>query len=75
MAGIPLDIGNHDYVGFFGQVNVAEIKNLNIKGEFISGRNYVGFLIGEAKGKVTIHNVHRYDLNLSGMKIFFNIQK
>ena len=53
-----LSMTNYDYVGFFGQTFTAEIKNLNLNGTYIDGRNFVGGLIGEAIGKTTIDNVH-----------------
>ncbi|NLK38751.1 MAG: hypothetical protein GX303_00695 [Clostridiales bacterium] len=36
------------YVGFFGNVSNAVIRNLNIKESFIEGKKYVGILIGIA---------------------------
>lgn len=40
-----------DYVGFFGVVNNAVITKVTISNAYITGRNYVGSLIGCAKGE------------------------
>ena len=48
-----------NYVGFFGVISNATIKNLTITGAHITGKNYVGTVVGLSLGKTsTIINVH-----------------
>ncbi|MDR3000665.1 MAG: hypothetical protein LBU89_05320 [Fibromonadaceae bacterium] len=53
-----INMGGIDYVGFFGCVNGATIRNLTIEGNHIDGQGYVGGLIGYATGSINLHNVH-----------------
>lgn len=42
ISGLYIDNDAKDYVGLFGHVKGAEIKNLNISGSTLTGNNYVG---------------------------------
>ena len=53
-----------DYLGLFGNVHAATIKNLTIQGE-IKGQNHIGGAVGSVKVASTITNVTTY-VNISG---------
>ncbi|HOK67283.1 MAG TPA: hypothetical protein PK054_01675 [Anaerohalosphaeraceae bacterium] len=50
-----IDQPSADYVGLFGQTSsAAAIRNLHIRSFVIKGRNYVGSLLGENQGSITL---------------------
>lgn len=46
VTGFWINRTSSDYVGFFGETNKATIKGLTLKGTYVKGRAYTGFLIG-----------------------------
>jgi hypothetical protein len=51
--------GTNSYAGLFGRIDDANLVNLNIFGDSISGQSYVGGAVGAAEGaNVLIQNVH-----------------
>lgn len=50
--------GSDNYNGFFGVTNGATISNLKLYPSYISGGNFSGSLIGEAKNNLTVINCH-----------------
>jgi len=54
-----IDRINTSYVGLFGRVADSDIKNISLSGGLtsISGRRYVGGLVGYAYGRVVVTNV------------------
>jgi len=49
------DIDQSDFQGMFGQIEGAEIKNLGLEGGSVTGRGYVGGLVGMSRDG-TVHN-------------------
>ena len=48
---------NNDYVGLFSAIQNATISNLKLADVSISGKNYVGALVGKATGTTTLSNI------------------
>ena len=62
-GGFKIDIGNiqngsGEYTGFFGCADNFTVKNFTLQYTYIDCRTIGGGLIGEARGNVTIDNVH-----------------
>ena len=47
-----------NYVGLFGIISGATLKNITITNSSITGQEYVGILIGQARGDNQIENCH-----------------
>ena len=56
ITGFSITRSSTDYVGFFGYINGATIKNLTIEGP-VTGHNYVGAFIGYGTGNCTLTNL------------------
>lgn len=55
-------------IGFFGVLNNAVIENVNIAGAKVTGKNYVGSLIGQASGtEWIVSNCHVTDTRVAGV--------
>ncbi len=61
--GLNIDASNFDYVGLFGYVEDATIKNLNLVKGSVSGYAYVGAVVGYAKNSV-ITGVNNYSCDV-----------
>ena len=46
VSGLWINRSSLDYVGFFGNFTGGTIMNLTLKGSYVKGNNYVGFLAG-----------------------------
>ena len=46
VSGLWINRSGLDYVGFFGNFTGGTIMNLTLKGSYVKGNNYVGFLAG-----------------------------
>lgn len=46
ISGLWINRNDENYVGFFGKISGAQIKNLNVEAVSISGNDYVGGLCG-----------------------------
>jgi len=58
----PVDESNLDYDGIFGKLKGAvTIKNLTVAGCHITGRSYVGAILGQGEKGVSIVNCHVLD--------------
>lgn len=53
------------YTGFFGYTDGATIKNLHLRGSYVSGGNYTGSFVGYAKGSLVLSNCSS-NLNVTG---------
>lgn len=53
---LKIESDDNDYVGFFGYINSAEIKNLMIKGQITASGRRVGGLVGRAEDNFKIIN-------------------
>jgi hypothetical protein len=56
ISGLFINRSGTQYVGFFGNISGATIKDLTLKGTTVTGGNYTGFLTGYAENS-TITNV------------------
>ena len=56
IRNLKIDKTSTDYSGLFGVIDNANIKNVVIENADITGKNYVGALIGQANGTVEIKN-------------------
>ena len=54
-----LKVSGDDYVGLFGCIKDATIKNLKVSGK-VTGKDYVGGIVGRADGSAKIQNCHNY---------------
>lgn len=59
---------NLSYIGLFGNVDGATIKNLTINGGNFTGYNYVGIFAGKATN-TKFENIHNVNCNLTTNKI------
>ena len=53
ITGFSITRGSTDYVGFFGYIDGATVKNLTIEGP-VTGRCYVGAFVGYGTGNCTL---------------------
>lgn len=51
ISGLNINGVSSDYLGLFGKVSGAEIKNLKLDSMFVKGDTYIGGLAGEVTGK------------------------
>jgi len=56
ILGLTIDRSSDNYLGLFGVVKNATIKDLDVKVVDIVGKNYVGGLVARAEGATTITN-------------------
>lgn len=57
ISGLKYDNNsNTNYIGLFGSINGATIKNVGVTSSSITGGNYVGGLVGYAQGTTSITN-------------------
>ena len=56
ITGFSITRSSTDYVGFFGYVSGATIKNLTISGP-VAGKNYVGAFVGKGDNTCTLTNL------------------
>lgn len=54
ISGIMINRPSTEYVGLFGALNGATIKNLTLTGSSVKGANYTGTLAGYTNGTTTI---------------------
>ena len=54
-----LNVSGGNYVGLFGCIKDATIKNLKVSGK-VTGKDYVGGIVGRADGSAKIQNCHNY---------------
>ena len=59
ISGFTINRPTTNYVGLFGYLNGATVKNLTLMGDQISGQSYVGSIAGDNVGG-TIDNVQSY---------------
>lgn len=73
IKNLKFDDENLNYVGLFGNVDGATIKNLTIDGGSFTGYNYVGIFAGRAN-ESKFENIHNIDCHLATTKIsYFDI--
>lgn len=53
ITGFSITRGSTDYVGFFGYIDGATVKNLTIEGP-VTGHSYVGAIVGYGTGNCTL---------------------
>ncbi|WP_027629552.1 hypothetical protein [Ruminiclostridium cellobioparum] len=53
---LTINKGTADYIGFFGYINNATIKNVKLNNVSVTGKNNVGALVGFATGKTNLQN-------------------
>ncbi|MCL1602924.1 hypothetical protein M3084_03555, partial [Succinatimonas hippei] len=58
--------GNNDYVGLFGKVENATIRNFTLNSGAVSGKNYVGSAIGHADNSRIENIINTADIFASG---------
>ena len=66
ISNLTINMGSTNYIGLFGRIGNAEIKNLGIDSCQITGSQCVGALVGWLSGISTIENCHVVDCNISG---------
>ncbi|SFR65038.1 M26 family metallopeptidase [Anaeromicropila populeti] len=67
ISNFSVSRGTVNYIGFFGVISDASVKNLTLSNLKINGKNYVGGLFGEVLGTGnTIDNCHVEDARISG---------
>ena len=69
IANLTISRAATNYIGLFGCISNAEIKNLGIEACQITGNEYVGALVGTVSGISTIENCYVTSGNISGYKI------
>ena len=52
VSGLTINLPDRDFVGLFGYIDNATIKNIGITGDNITGKNYVGAIAGFAKNSL-----------------------
>ncbi|MBN2453838.1 MAG: hypothetical protein JXB40_06260, partial [Candidatus Omnitrophica bacterium] len=72
VSGLTIERPDEDYVGLFGDTNrapdnwtVPVIQNLNLASAAVSGRDYVGTLVGAGYG-TDIRNINLSDVDVNG---------
>ena len=66
ISNLTINKGSTNYIGLFGRISNAEIKNLGIDTCQITGNQYVGALVGYVLGISTIENCHVTNGSISG---------
>ena len=71
ISGIVINRPNYQYVGLFGYAIGEYIKNLTLANSDITGKDYVGGIVGSASHSANIENCHvTSDVTVSGQ---FNV--
>lgn len=66
LTGFSINRSSTDYVGFFGYIDGATIKDLTIEGS-VTGKNYVGGFVGYGTGACSLSNLtHKGNTNGTG---------
>lgn len=70
ISNFKINRSDQSNIGFFGVINNATIKNLNLSNVEVSGKDNVGGLVGYAKGeKKHIENCHVSQIEINGQDI------
>ncbi len=56
ISNLQISKGTEDYIGLFGNINNATIKNVKLNNVSVTGKNNVGALVGFATGKTNLQN-------------------
>lgn len=57
ITGFTINRGSQSYVGFFGYLSGATVKDLTLEGTTVNGSTYVGFFCGSAVSNCTFSNI------------------
>ena len=68
ISGLFINRPAMDYVGLFGYVNAATIKNITLRNCSIVAKSNVGTLLGYSCGDITLNNVKVYNTSVESKK-------